>query len=387
MQIGAYEFNLRELSGAMGDFGTLIPLAIGYIVVCGLNPSGLLVTIGLANIITGLIYKLPMPIEPMKVLAVVAIAQGWTPSMVYASGFGMGIVWIIFALTGLMKHIARFTPKSVIRGIQVALGGLLAIEALKMVSDFWLLGIISVIVILLLRNNRYMPAAVTLVVLGIAIMYFRGDLTDLSGLEYSLPSMTFFKPIEVWETMLLAGFAQIPLTATNAVISTSSLINSYFPGRSVGEGRLSLNMGLMNILFPFLGGMPLCHGAGGLAGQYYFGARTGGANIIEGMIEIAMGILLATSIAGLFALFPMAIIGAMMFMVGIELIKFSRDVSLNWNMIVLAVTVLVSVLTNMAFGFLAGLAVYYMITFYISRTMKKQANDDTVELKKNKPVE
>ncbi|NIV30221.1 MAG: hypothetical protein GWN58_12215, partial [Anaerolineae bacterium] len=77
---------------------------------------------------------------------------------------------------------------------------------------------------------------------------------------------------EIWRTFLLAGFAQVPLTATNAVISTSSLIKTYWPKRRVTERQLSLNMGLMNLLVPFLGGMPMCHGAGGLAGQYYFGA-------------------------------------------------------------------------------------------------------------------
>ena len=115
----------------LGDFGTLFPLAIGYIVVCGLNPAGFLVMMGLANIVTGLVYRLPMPIEPMKVLAVVAIAQHWSPSMVYASGFAMGVIWLLFAVTGLMGWIARGTPNSVIRGIQVALGVLLAVEALK----------------------------------------------------------------------------------------------------------------------------------------------------------------------------------------------------------------------------------------------------------------
>jgi len=86
----------------MGDFGTLLPLAIGYIVVNGLDPAGFLVMMGLANIVTGLVYRLPMPIEPMKVLAVMAIAQHWSPSMIYASGFAMGVVWLFLAATNLV---------------------------------------------------------------------------------------------------------------------------------------------------------------------------------------------------------------------------------------------------------------------------------------------
>ena len=154
MKVKSFEFNLRELAGSMGDFGTLFPLAIGYIVVCGLNPAGFLVMMGLANIVTGLIYRLPMPIEPMKILAVVAIAQHWTPSMVYASGFAMGVIWIVFALTGVIGWIAKVTPNSVIRGIQASLGVLLAIAAIKMISTWWAIGIVSIIIVLLLRQNR-----------------------------------------------------------------------------------------------------------------------------------------------------------------------------------------------------------------------------------------
>jgi MFS superfamily sulfate permease-like transporter len=129
----------------------------------------------------------------------------------------------------------------------------------------------------------------------------------------------------------------------------------------VAERRLALNMGIMNVIMPFFGGMPLCHGAGGLAAQYYFGARTGGANIMEGLMEIAMGLFLATSIAGLFTVFPMAIIGAMLLMVGIELILFAKDVRLDVDVVPLAATVVVSLVSNMAFGFLAGLAAHYLL--------------------------
>jgi MFS superfamily sulfate permease-like transporter len=161
--------------------------------------------------------------------------------------------------------------------------------------------------------------------------------------------------------MLLAGFAQIPLTITNATIATASLIAAYWPDRPVMTERLSWNQGIMNTLFPFFGGMPMCHGAGGLAGQYYFGARTGGANIMEGFIEIFLGLFLSASIAGIFSAFPAAIIGAMMFMVGIELTRFVRDVRVGRDLIPLVTTVILSLSTNMGWGFLAGLASHYVV--------------------------
>jgi MFS superfamily sulfate permease-like transporter len=356
VKIGSFEFNLRELAGAMGDFGTLFPLAIGYIVVCGLNPAGLLVMMGLTNVVTGLVYRLPMPVEPMKVLAVVAIAQQWTPSMVYASGFAMGLLWLLLALTGLMGWLARVTPRSVIRGIQIALGVLLALQAFEMLKTGWALGLASILIVLLLRRSRYAPAAVVLMLLGVAIMLVKGHFQQVAAPGFSLPPLASFSLAESWQSLLAAGFSQLPLTATNAVIATSVLIREYWPDKPVDEKRLSLNMGIINLVAPFFGGMPMCHGAGGLAGQYYFGARTGGANILEGLLEIAMGLFLAGSIAGLFAAFPLAIVGAMMFLVGIEMTKFARDVRWGLDLWPLGVTLAVSLWSNMAFGFLAGIA-------------------------------
>jgi len=360
LKIGSFEFNLREMAGATGDFGVLFPLAVGYFAVCGLNPAGLLVMMGIANILTGLVYRLPLPIEPMKVLAVVAIAQQWSPSMVYASAFAMGVVWFVFALTGVMGWIAQITPHAVIRGIQVALGLMLAMQAIRMLSTWWLAGLIAVGIILGLRRNPYAPGAIVVILAGIALMHFQGELRGIEVLGFRWPEITMFSLHEVWTVMLLAGFAQIPLTATNAVISTSSLISTYWPDRYVGEKQLSLNMGIMNLIAPFFGGMPMCHGAGGLAGQYYFGARTGGTNIIEGTLWIILGLFFATSIATIFATFPMAIIGAMMLLVGLEMIKFVRDVKPGRQWVPLAATVLVSLFANMAYGFLAGLLVYYL---------------------------
>jgi len=361
MKIKSFEFNLRELAGSTGDFGTLLPLAMGYIYVCGLNPAGFLVMMGLANIVTGLVYRLPMPIEPMKVLAVAAIAQHWTPSMVQASAFGMGVAWIIFAVTGIVGWIAKITPPSVIRGIQAALGIMLAIEAAKLLLTGWLLGIISILVVIVLRNNRYAPAGVVLMALGMAVIYVKGGFQDIAAPAFSIPPVNSVSLDEAWDTMVIAGFAQIPLTITNATIATAALIAAYWPGRQVTVRNLSWNQGIMNMAAAFFGGMPMCHGAGGLAGQYYFGARTGGANIIEGLLEISLGLFLSASIAGLFSVFPAAVIGAMMLMVGIELVMFTVETKTRLDVIPLAVTVIVSLSTNMALGFLAGIAAHRLV--------------------------
>ncbi|MFC1896957.1 putative sulfate/molybdate transporter [Chloroflexota bacterium] len=360
LRIKDFEFNLRELAGSMGDFGTLFPLAIGYFAVNGMNPTGLLVMLGIANIVTGIIYKLPIPLQPMKVLAVVAIAQKWPPSLIYASGVVTGAIWLILSLTGLVQKLAAITPRSVVRGIQVALGIMLAIEGFKMVSTWWILGAISIVIVIILRTNKYAPAAIVLMLLGIGIMGFKGQLSGVVQPSFSAPPITLFNPIEMWQGLVLAGFAQLPLTATNAVIATSALLKEYFPSRPVSEKKLALNMGIMNITLPFFGGMSMCHGAGGLAGQYYFGARTGGTNIMEGIIEISLGLFLAGSIGTLFAIFPKSIIGAMMFLAGLQLTKFARDIKKR-EIVIITVTVAVSLLANMAIGFVVAVITYHAL--------------------------
>lgn len=358
---GTFEFNLREFSGSLGNLGTFLPLAVGYMTVCGLNPAGLLVMMGTANLCTGLLYRLPIPIEPMKVIAAAAIAQRWAPSMVYAAGFSMGLVWLCFAAFGVAARIAGRTPVAVVRGIQVTLGLLLSLEAGRMLSCGWPLGLAALLLGFALRSNRRAPAALLLVLLGIGVMGLRGQFSPLNGPTLTLPPLTRFAPLEIWQTLMLAGFAQIPLTVTNATIATSCLISSYWPDRSVTPRQLSLSQGVINTLSPFLGGMPMCHGAGGLAGQYCFGARTGGTNVIEGGIEIALGLFFAPSVAALFASFPREITGAMLLLVGWELIRFSRDLRGSGELLPLATTVAVSLAGNMALGFLAGLGAHRLL--------------------------
>lgn len=361
MRIGDFEFNLRELAGSFGDFGTLLPFAISYFAINGLDPSGLLVMMGLANIITGIIYKLPMPIEPKKMIGVVAISQEWPPSRIYATGFATGVIWLILAFSGLIHKIVAVTPRSVVRGIQVALGIMLAIEGFNMISTGWTLGIASIFIVIFLRQSRYAPAAIVLMVLGIAVVGFRGDFPEEIDIGFNLPPITDFGLSDIWKGLVLAGFAQIALTASNAIIAPSALIKQYWPDKPVSEQKLALNTGVMNTAVPFMGGMPMCHGVGGLAGQYYFGARTGGTNIMEGLIEIGLGLFLAGSIAELFDVFPESILGAMLLMVGIQLTKFATDIKLSEGPM-MVLTAGISLAANMAIGFVAAVAVYQALT-------------------------
>jgi len=374
-----FEFNLRELGGSLGDFGTLFPLAVGYIAVNGLDPAGLFLMLGLTNVALGLVYRLPMPLQPKKVVAAVAISERWTPELITASGLGLGLTWFVMAFTGLLGRLIAWTPTFLVRGIQLALGLKLGWQAIRMMVPAPLLGALSVLVVLVLRQNRYAPASLLLLTAGLGIAAWRGELPALE-FAFTFPSFTLPRAASVWRAMVLAGLAQIPLSITNAVMATASLIRDYFPDRSVSERRLMINMGVMNGVGSFFGGMPMCHGAGGLAAQYYFGARTGGTPILEGLIEVAVGLFLSRSVADVMSVFPMALVGGMLSLVAIQL--GGAVVKLRgWSLAMALVTAFVSFVTNIGVGFVAGLGLSHLVRLLRHRGVLRPlcADDDDVQ--------
>ncbi|MCP4715723.1 MAG: hypothetical protein GY868_11450 [Deltaproteobacteria bacterium] len=261
----------------------------------------------------------------------------------------------------MIGWIARITPHAVARGIQVALGILLLVKAWDMLAAGWLVGAVALVIVLRLRSSRRAPASIVLIGLGLGMLAVQGRLHGLGLPGLSLPPMNGLQLTGEWTDLIGPVLAQIPLTITNAVIATVALITVYWPEHAAREETLSRNMGILNVVVPFFGGMPMCHGAGGLAGQYYFGARTGGAKIIEGVLEITLGLFFAAAIVKLFSLFPVPIIGAMLCLVGLELVMFVKDVDQKQDYIPLAVTVATALLTNMGWGFLAGLTTHYLL--------------------------
>jgi len=324
------KFSIRELGGAFGDWGTLIPFIIGYISIVGLNPAGIFLTLGITNIVLGVKYNLPLPVQPQKTIGTIALSQKWSPNLVISTGLGTGIIWTILGLTKILNRIVKKIPKITVRGIQLGLGLILGWTAITLIffdNLFGIfLGIFSISIIIALINSKKFPSALILVLLGIFILFFTNELT-LSNVRFSLPIFEFNIP--QWNNillgMVLAGIAQFFLTLTNVMIATISLVKDLFPEKenTISANSLAVNMGLMNLVNPFLGGMPLCHGSGGLAAQYAFGARSGGSMILEGILEIFLGLFLSETLFLIFREFPQAIFGAMLLYTAYLLVRIS----------------------------------------------------------------
>jgi len=359
MTTSRFKFNAHEFAGAFGDLGTLLPFVIGFIAVCGLDAAALFISLGICNLLCGLLFRVPIPLQPMKLIAVVAIAGQWTPAMLYACGIATGIIWTILGLSRTMTVLGRYTPVPVINGIQAALGILLGYKAYELIQTQWFLAILSILIIMACSRSRRVPAALMLMLLAAVVIWLKKDISLNIQPHFSLPKLPHIAFDQTWEVMLQAGFAQIPLTAANAIIATAALARSYWPESPVTEKKLALSIGLFNLAAPLSGGMPLCHGAGGLAAQHTFGARTCGAKIIEGTIMLAIGLFLAGSIASLLTAFPEAILGAMLLVVAFELIKPAGAIRTRPDLVLLTITLLPALLFNMAAGFLLGIGWHY----------------------------
>ena len=349
-------FNLRELGGALGDFGPLHPLFLSSVRVLGLNPASMMLVMGASNILLGLYYRIPLPIEPMKALAIYALANRWDASLIFATAFGTAILWLILSLSGLIDRLLRFVPEDVARGIQLTLAAYFLSEALELMGTSPLIALSStllIIITLIPKRGSPIPATVILFSAGI-LMALEGGLPATVDVYH--PQIHLFSIGDVWRGMLEVGFAQAFLTLSNAVIATRIAVNERF-SRKIRDGQLALNMGLMNLGAAFLGCVPLCHGSGGFMAQYLYGARTGGAMVMEGVIELASALFLSTVVTAIFSRFPLAIVGAMLLPPSLELGKGALQLR-GWKLFIALLVAATSYTTNLGIGFSVGIAAH-----------------------------
>lgn len=348
----------NELAGSIGDLGTLLPYIIGGITMANLDSTGVLIMFGLMYLVTGWYYRLPVPVQPMKVIGAAILAYNLTPGEVAASGIIMGVCLLFLGLTGIVDKLARLTPPSVMFGIQAGLGLSLALLGLKMIKGDWLLGVIILLVMLFFLKSRRFPASILALVGGTALAFILHPGLSWPSLQWGL-----HWPHTIWPTLhdfyrgfSLAALPQLPLTLTNSILVTTVLAHELFPDSSgrVTDKNLCLTLGWGNLLTAPLGGFPMCHGSGGLAAHYRFGGRTGYTPIFIGSILLLTGILLGPSAVSLFQIIPSAVLGGLLFFSGIDLIKLDQ-VQGKYEVFTFAVVIILSVGLNPAVGFVAGL--------------------------------
>jgi hypothetical protein len=283
---------------------------------------------------------------------------------VYAAGLVSGIIWLLLGLTGAAQKVARLVGRPVVVGIILGLGFGFMLNGVKMMADGWWIGSVALGGTLLLLGNRRVPAMFLLLVFGgICGVIIDPTLTEqLAGMAIE-PRLPIFALAGIgWNDVLIGtvflALPQVPLTLGNAIIAITEENNRLFPDRPVTEQRVAVSTGIMNLGSAALGGIPMCHGAGGMAGHVRFGARTGGAPIILGAILVVLALFFSSSLGMLLRIFPPAILGVILFLTGAQLALGACEISTDKGERFATVITAALAIWNVGIAFVAGSAVY-----------------------------
>ncbi len=364
-------FDRMEWAGAFGDLGTLIPFVVAYIAVLKMDPFGILFAFGAALVVCGFYYKTPFPVQPMKALGAAAVTQAAqtaviTPATVYSAGLVTGAIWLILGLSGAATRIGKLVPRFVVTGIVLGLGISFMIEGIKLMSTEWLIAALGLLGTLLLLTNRAIPAMFLLLLFGAAC----GVIQDPAAahalsqvrVQFRLPSFALaaISWHDLWVGTLFLALPQLPLTLGNAVIAVRDENNRLFPDRPVSDAQIASSTGLMNLASSAVGGVPMCHGAGGMAGHVAFGARTGGAPIILGAVLLTTAFCFSGSIEAILNVFPKAVLGVILFLTGAQLGLGAGDLSKIKVERFITLATAAFAIWNVGLAFVVGIALAYL---------------------------
>lgn len=367
---GGIRFDRNELAGAFGDIGTDLPLIVGMILAAGLHSPSVLIMFGVMQYLTAVTYRIPMPVQPLKAVAVIVITQKIAPGILYGGGLAIGVAMLLLTITGGITWLARVVPKCVIRGLQLGLGIQLALLALR---DYvqadgmrgYALAILAFAVIIALWGNRRFPPALPVILIGIVYAFvFKlsgSDFADAAGLN--LPQLQTVSIDNVLTGFLVLALPQIPLSLGNSVLATRQVTEDLFPEKKVTVRKLSMTYAMMNLINPFFGGVPTCHGSGGMLGHYTFGARTGGSIIIYGSIFLILGLFFANGFHQVVQVFPLPVLGVLLLFEGAALMMLVRDQAAEKES--LSIAILVGLIANgipygYAVALVVGTALFYL---------------------------
>lgn len=410
------DLSWREASGSLGDLGTFLPLLVGLTVESGLDVGTTLIVTGVYNLVTAICFDVPMPVQPMKTIAAVALSDdAVTVSQIVAAGAFVSAAVFFLGATGLIDTFNRVVPRAVVHGMQIGLGMLLCVRAFKMavfddsgdsnvrallgadgllvaaaalalavfggarktfstrsrcvpsrcdedederperperpdrrsVDERTLSSSRSIVSIRSVENERpetdvengcpetttatrltspspspsTPPTALALVLAGLALSATRpGSLSSLRVGPTTPKPVTF--TADDWATGIVkAGLPQLPLTTLNSVVAVCALSKELFPDRPAAPTRVATSVGAMNLAGAAIGVMPCCHGAGGLAAHYHFGARRGAATAFLGLCKLTLGALFGGSLLTLLRAFPKTVLGVMLGAASVELVR------------------------------------------------------------------
>lgn len=365
-------YDLREWAGAFGDLGTLLPFVMAYLSVLHLDPFGVLFGFGVSMVVCGAWFKTPIPVQPMKAIGAVAVGQtaqtaALTAGVIQGASLATGLLWLLLGATGIARRLGRWVSAPVAQGMMVGLALAFMWQGVQLMRQAWLLALAGLLLVGLLARTSRFPGIFALLLLGLGWTVYQQPeaLAALGGigLQWCWPRLAW--PTLSMQDLLLGtvllALPQAPLTLGNAIIGIRAENNRLFPARPVSERTMALSTGVMNLFGSAVGAVPMCHGAGGMAGHVAFGARTGGSVVILGALLLVLALGFSGSVLTIFALVPAAVLGTVLVITGAQLglgqVRQQRD-RRAW--LVLCATAAVSI-WHVAAGMVVGLLLQQLL--------------------------
>lgn len=359
----------REASGSVADVGVLVPIAVALIVSNGLSPTAVLLPAGLAYLAVAALYRLPVAVQPLKAFGAIAIAVGAGADVIAAGALLMGAVFVLLGATGWLDRVARAFPRPLVRGVQLAVALTFARIAWGLVVDapaafvrqpgptVAVVLAVAVAVVLL----RWPALALVVVGTGLAVAVVLGAPGAAAG-----PSALSI-PTPDGEALATAAvllvLPQLPLTFANSCLAPADAAREYFGARAdrVTPSRLALSLGAANLLAGGIGGMPVCHGAGGLSAHHAAGARTWRAPVLIGGTLVVVALAAGRGLGAVLTAFPLPVLAALLAVAAVAHARLLRDVRGAGAWAVVLVVALLGFLVNLALGMLVGIAVHLVV--------------------------
>jgi len=343
-----------ELTGAIGDSVTVLPIVVAVATLTDLPLAPLLLGFGAFQVVWGLYYGVPVSVEPMKALAALLIAGALSVPEFLLAGLLSSLVLLVVGTAGLLARVQAVVGDPVIRGIQVAVALVLVETGIELGLGDPGLALAGVAVALGVAAVGYRRAsALVVLAVGVRLAAFAtgAPSVGLPSLTPAVPVPTAADPLAVLE----ATGAQLAMTVGNAAVATAVLLDEFYDA-DVSPDELATSMGAMNLLAIPLGGMAMCHGSGGVAGKHAFGARTAGANLLLGALY-GLAALVAVELV---MAFPMAILGVVVVLVALELGR--AGLESDHLPLTLGIGVL-GLLTNVGIAFLVGIVGWAVLEY------------------------
>ena len=361
-----------DIAGAFGDIGVLFPITIALVSLNHMNPTAVFLAAGLAYILAGAYFRIPIPVQPFKAVAAIALAFQLPPSSIASAGLLMGILFACIGFTNLITPLSRLFTLPIVRGIQLGLGLILVREGLRLAFgasagvinvggisvSSWQVALAGGALLFLFQRSRRFPAALLLLAAGVLLGTF-GHGRGLSSFAMGPVPLDFLQPRadDLGKVLVALVLPQFALTLGNSVVATENTAQVLYGSQAgrVTARALSLAIGMTNIVSAMFTAAPTCHGSGGVTAHYQFGARTPKSNYVIGAFCLFLA-LFGRGAVGILGLIPTAILGVFLVYVGVQHSTFVRNILRQRVPLGIAVCVgLVSLWkTNLTYGFLLG---------------------------------